>query len=292
MSTLYPEISVCVITFNQEQFIAEAVNSILAQEISVPFEIVIGEDSSADDTRSICRELADIYPSVINLLPTERRLGIMANFLRTLSNCRGRYIAVCEGDDYWIDSGKLATQYNCLEKNVEYGLIYSDVEIRNTTPGELSRPHYFSGEVFGKLLEGNFINTPTVFFRKDLIKLSEINNDQIRYAYDHFFWLRIAASAQIFFMPVKSSCYRIHGSNFSLTGRISSKNERLKLYPEFILDAIHFYLNQNNERQLIRTGKKVLMRKWASSLLHSGVTMKELKYLWLMLKIICRPSHK
>lgn len=292
MSTSFPEISVCVITFNHEQFIAEAINSILAQKIDVPYEIVISDDSSIDRTRSLCQDLADHHPTLINLLPEKENLGITGNFYRALSSCRGRYIAVCEGDDYWIDDRKLAMQFGFLEENAGYGLVYTDVEIKNTTTEVLSRPFYYAGDVFDKLLQGNFINTLTVCFRKDLLELSSVSINQLSYAFDHFYWLRIAAAARIFYMPEKSGCYRIHGNNFFLTGRITSKDERRKLYPGFILDSIHFFLDRNNVKQIITVRKKVLLRKYLSSLFKTGISMKEFRYMLLMLKIICRHGRR
>jgi glycosyltransferase involved in cell wall biosynthesis len=292
MSASFPEISVCVITFNHEQFITESINSILAQKIDVPYEIVISDDSSTDRTRLLCQNLADLHTGVINLLPEKENIGITRNFYRALSSCRGRYIAICEGDDYWIDDRKLAMQFGFLEENAGYGLVYTDIEIKNTTTEVLSRPCYYAGDVFDKLLQGNFINTLTVFFRKELLELSSVSSMQLRYAFDHFYWLRIAAAALIFYMPEKSGCYRIHGNNFFLTGRITSKDERQKLYPEFILDSIHFYLDRNNEKQLITVSKKVLLRKYLSSLFNTGISVKEFRYMLLMLKIICRHGRR
>jgi glycosyltransferase involved in cell wall biosynthesis len=292
MSRSFPEISVCVITFNHEQFIAEAINSILAQKIDVPYEIVISDDKSADRTRSLCQDLADQHPGLITLLPEKENLGITGNFYRALSSCRGRYIAICEGDDYWIDDGKLAMQFSFLEENAGYGLVYTDVEIKNSTTEVLSRPFYYAGDVFDRLLQGNFINTLTVFFRKDLLELSSVSTEQLRYAFDHFYWLRIAAAARIFYVAEKSGCYRIHGKNFCLTGRVTSKDERLKLYSGFILDSIHFFLERNKEKQMITVRKKVLLRKYFSSLISAGISMKEFRYMLLMSKIICRHGRQ
>jgi glycosyltransferase involved in cell wall biosynthesis len=292
MSRSFPEISVCVITFNHEQFITEAINSILAQKINVPYEIVISDDSSTDRTRSLCKDLVDQHPGLICLLSERENLGITGNFYRALSSCRGRYIAVCEGDDYWVDERKLARQFGVLEENAGYGLVYTDVEIKNTTTEALTRPHYYSGDVFDRLLQGNFINTLTVFFRKDQLELSSVSSGQLRYAFDHFYWLRIASVSRVFYMNEKSGCYRVHGNNFFLTGRITSKTERQKLYPEFILDAIHFFLDRNNEKQIISVSKTILLRKYLSSLFNTRISMAEFRYVWLMSKIICRNRRR
>jgi glycosyltransferase involved in cell wall biosynthesis len=112
-----PLVSVCVVTYNQEQYIAQNLESILAQKTNFPFEIVIGEDVSKDKTRAICEKYAQQYPSVIRLLDTPKNLGAMQNSLRTFRESRGEYIALLEGDDYWIDDKKLQKQVDALKKD-------------------------------------------------------------------------------------------------------------------------------------------------------------------------------
>lgn len=77
------------------------------QQTSFPFELVIGEDCSTDKTREICLEYKAKYPDVIRLRLLEENIGISANFIGTLQACTGKYIGICEGDDYWTDSNKL-----------------------------------------------------------------------------------------------------------------------------------------------------------------------------------------
>lgn len=112
-----PVVSVYYITYNQEKFVRGAIESFLMQKTDFSYEIVIGEDYSTDNTRRICEEYADRYPNIINLLPSEKNLGIIANSVRTLKACRGEYVAFCEGDDYWTDENKLAIQLQAMKKH-------------------------------------------------------------------------------------------------------------------------------------------------------------------------------
>lgn len=121
------KLSVCLITYNHEQFIAQALDSILQQKTSFDFEIVIGEDASTDSTRHICRQYADQHPTTIRLLPRQSNIGMMRNFMETFGNCRGEYIAFIEGDDYWTDPLKLETQVSFLENNKEFSLCFHNV---------------------------------------------------------------------------------------------------------------------------------------------------------------------
>ncbi len=99
--------SVCMSTFRHKQFIRQAIEGVMEQRTSFPVELVIGEDCSEDGTREICEELAKKYASRIRLLPSDRNYGQNRNLHRILRACRGRYIALCEGHDFWIDPDKL-----------------------------------------------------------------------------------------------------------------------------------------------------------------------------------------
>ncbi len=112
-----PMVSVYMITFNHERFVAQAIESVLMQETDFPVELVIGEDCSTDGTRAICEHYSRTYPDRIRLLPSERNLGMQANARRTYQACRGKYIAHLEGDDYWTDPRKLQKQVAWLEQH-------------------------------------------------------------------------------------------------------------------------------------------------------------------------------
>lgn len=106
--------SVCCITYKQEQYIAQAIDSFLMQKTTFPFEIIIGEDCGGDGTLSILYEYQKRYPKLIKIITSEQNVGANANLLRVFNAARGDYIAVCEGDDYWIDALKLKKQYDYL----------------------------------------------------------------------------------------------------------------------------------------------------------------------------------
>ncbi len=117
-----PMVSVCMITYNHEKFIAQAIESVLMQQSDFVVELVIGEDCSTDDTRAVVRAYGDHYPEQIRLLLPEQNKGAMANFIACLAACSGKYIALCEGDDYWTDPLKLQKQVDFLEKNPDYSM--------------------------------------------------------------------------------------------------------------------------------------------------------------------------
>ncbi|NJN00306.1 MAG: glycosyltransferase [Aquincola sp.] len=100
----------CMISYKHEPYIAQAIESILSQKVDFPIELVIGDDCSPDGTTAVIQHWAE-RDLRVKVLPCERNLGVMTNFSRTLEACRGTYVAVCEGDDYWTDPYKLASRW-------------------------------------------------------------------------------------------------------------------------------------------------------------------------------------
>ncbi len=110
------KVNVCVITYNHEEFIEKALASILNQKADFDFDIVIGDDCSSDKTKEIILKYKQRYPDLIRILFSEKNIGMRENFLRSLKACKGKYIAILEGDDYWTDEYKLQKQFDYLEK--------------------------------------------------------------------------------------------------------------------------------------------------------------------------------
>src|SRR6476619_5802800 len=111
-------------TYNHERYIAQAVESALSQRATFPIEIVIGEDCSTDRTPEILRGLAEQHPDTIRLKLGERNIGGKANFLATIGRCRGQYVAMLEGDDYWTCADKLQRQIDALDAHSEWAICF------------------------------------------------------------------------------------------------------------------------------------------------------------------------
>jgi len=115
-----PLVSVAIIAYNLEDFIEEAIESVLSQNCTFPFEIVVGEDCSTDKTREILLSYQKKHPDIIRVLEHPKNLGLTPNSIATQNACRGKYIAMLDGDDYWTDPDKLQIQVDFLENNEEY----------------------------------------------------------------------------------------------------------------------------------------------------------------------------
>lgn len=119
-----PKVSIIVCTYNQEDTIGAALDSILAQKTEFGYEIELSDDCSTDGTADICRAYAERYPDIIRLTINDCNLGIADNYFSTLYRCRGQYIADLAGDDIWIDVDKLARQAAILDRHPEVVLTH------------------------------------------------------------------------------------------------------------------------------------------------------------------------
>ena len=172
-----PLLSVCLITYNHEKFIEQAIESVLMQKINFNWEFIIADDYSTDNTRAIIKKYADKYPNLIKLILQEKNVGAARNWLDLIYSPIGKYTAFFEGDDYWTDPYKLQKQVDFLEANDDYVICFHKVMIRN---GEELVEDFITHVPKGKdsftimdLAKGNFIHTPSVVFRNNLIKLPE-----------------------------------------------------------------------------------------------------------------------
>lgn len=226
MNSTNTMVSVCMAAYNHEKFIAKAIESVMMQETGFPIELVIGEDCSKDATRAICEEYAAQYPDRIRLLPSETNLGMSKNGIRILHSCRGKYIAILDGDDFWKDPHKLRDQVQFLEENPEYGMVYTDVVAVNDNHEEfdaesvrIRRKDYREGDVFFTMLPGlNFINSCTALFRKELLELTGPNViEKYWFSYDFWYWLRISMLGKVGYLNKKTACYRLHEGGITNT---------------------------------------------------------------------------
>lgn len=185
-----PKVTVCVLTYNHEKFIAKCLESILEQETGFDFEILIGEDASTDKTRAICQAYADKYPGKIRLLLHSRANNIKVagepsgrfNFTYNLYCARGKYIAYIEGDDFWEDPHKLQKQFDAMEEHPECSICFTAAHIyyfekdgQSIRKSDIHRPERYSKirtyTVYDAIRPaGGFMTSATMFFRSNYIQ--------------------------------------------------------------------------------------------------------------------------
>ncbi len=277
-------VSVCIISFNQERFIRQAIEGVLVQKTDFKFEIIIGDDFSSDNSRNICENFALNYPDIIRLLPSNSNIGMIANFIRTLENCHGKYIAICEGDDYWTDPYKLQKQVDFLEANLDYGLVAGDIVLVNEhnviipdnamVLKQRARRKPFVN-VFD-LLETNLINTLTVCVRSNLLKelTKRTEYENLWYIYDYWFWLNIGLKHKIKIFTEKIAAYRIHSQGISRQSGFLSQRIPLVKY-EIVMALIQSSHSFKHEKKKILAG--VIFNLLLNKNLSSSKKLKLLK---------------
>jgi glycosyltransferase involved in cell wall biosynthesis len=167
------KVSVALWTYNHEQFIAQAIESVLMQQTDFEYELIIGEDCSTDGTRAIVVEYFRKYPERIRPLLHEHNVGGAANSIAVLNSCRGQYIALLDGDDYLTDPLKLQKQVEFLEVHPECSMCFHDVIVMSEDQQRESHRFCSPGQkqfsTLEDLLEKNFIPTCSVVYRSGLV---------------------------------------------------------------------------------------------------------------------------
>ena len=123
------KVSILMLAYNHEKYIRQALDSVVGQRTNFPFEAVIGEDCSTDETRSIIREYTKKYPDIIKPLFRKKNLGASKNVVSTLRHCRGEYVAFLECDDYWTDMEKLQKQADYLDAHSDCAGVMTKVAV-------------------------------------------------------------------------------------------------------------------------------------------------------------------
>ena len=170
-----PLVSICTITYNHEKYIAEALDSFLMQETNFPFEIVVDDDRSPDNTREVIEEYRKDFPNIINVNFREKNLGMMVNISENMKRARGKYIALCEGDDYWTDPKKLQIQINEMKKYPKCNMSFHPAsELNGNTIGKILANHSEENKIFttSEVIAGGgtFIPTASLIIKKDVVK--------------------------------------------------------------------------------------------------------------------------
>jgi len=164
-------VSIAVLTYNHQNYIEQALDSFLMQKTEFDFEIIVGDDASTDNTSSILMSYKERFPKLFNLNLHSKNIGMMPNFISTLKSCKGKYIAFCEGDDYWTDIKKLQKQIDFLEKNEDYAICFHDCKIFNQANNKLEEDNITKSEkdIYTKsdLVTGNFMQTPSIVIRNN-----------------------------------------------------------------------------------------------------------------------------
>jgi glycosyltransferase involved in cell wall biosynthesis len=170
-----PLVSVYTLAYKHEKFIAQAIDGIITQQCNFPIELIIGEDCSPDRTREIALDYQRRYPHLIRVLTSEKNVGAYANARRCQLATRGKYIAICEGDDYWHHPRKLQMQVDLMEANPSMVVSHTDFDRltkfrrRHACHKRYPSRWLAKDDAFIALLHEWSVMTVTCMFRRDVL---------------------------------------------------------------------------------------------------------------------------
>ena len=253
-------VSVLCITYNQISYIRQCIDSLLMQKTNFKYEIIIHDDCSTDGTSGLVKEYSQKYPDLI--VPIIQSVNqyqngiksIIASFM--LPKVRGKYIAVCEGDDYWTDSLKLQKQVDVLENNPNVYMVYTAFNTVDENSEIIIRPRYssfikrsHSGNILPDLFYSNFILTFTTMIRREVFFSEIYMNSAIKYDYTLFF--ASAFMGESYFLQDVTGSYRKTGGSAITSHHKEVERELYKNYCYFVdlyLDSVHTVQCKMRER--------------------------------------------
>lgn len=222
------KLSVIMITYNHEKFIREAIEGVLMQICDFDFELIVSNDCSPDTTDKVVRDIKKehVKGDKIKYFSHKDNLGMQPNFIFAFKQCQGKYIALCEGDDYWTDPLKLQKQVDFLEANPDYGLVFTNGKVAYSELNAVSHLIYNDNDTekrtysafkvpaetsdIYKLASGNYIHTAGVVFRNWVITDGLPNYMHHTTIGDWPLHMKTASKGLIKYMNDDTFCYRVH----------------------------------------------------------------------------------
>jgi len=255
-----PKVSVCLITYNHEKFISQALEGAIHQETDFEYEIVVGDDCSTDSTQSIVTEYKNKFPDKIKYHRHDKNIGMIGNWIQTIQSCKGEYIAIIEGDDYWTDCQKLFLQASLLDKHPEYSMCFHKVGFITDNQGDnpdiylnqyLQRSTYTISDV---ITQKWFIGSCSMMVRNEYWKTFPKKVYALK-AIDVLIQLMAGAHGDIGYIDKEMGIYRIHSQGISQQQWLGKENtfeytiiDLQKTFDQFSNFKYHGLIKQRHEK--------------------------------------------
>ena len=213
-----PLVAIECTAYNHEPYIRDALEGFVMQKTSFPFVAIVHDDMSTDGTAAIIREYAEKYPDIIKPILEEenqwsKRDGSLNRIIdEAISATGAKYVAICEGDDYWCDPLKLQKQVDFLESNPDYGLVHTNAYTANYKDGfkpkKMIRSNVPEGNVYRQILRDNHISTLTVMYRSEFKEIFRKEIAPLPY-WDRIMWICLSKRTKFHYLPDYTSVYRV-----------------------------------------------------------------------------------
>jgi len=281
-----PLVSVKMITYNHEPYIVQAIEGVVKQETEYPFELIIGEDCSTDGTREIVFEYQKKYPEIIRVITSDKNVGVKKNGYRTTNTCRGKYLAFCEGDDYWHHPDKLQKQVDYMESHPECGLVFADCDVYYDRSKKFIRSfnsfkgfHSCANLTIKEIIFGGMVKfTCTAMTRRELYE-EVIQRDPYLYQSEELLlgdmqaWAEITLMSEALYFPETLATYRVISESAS-----RSKNPQ-KLY-QFYKSASEMKLYLCDKHKLSEHYRKIAESDWCDHSLRLAFHERNAELAW------------
>lgn len=224
-----PTVSIKMSTYNHGQFIAKAIESVLMQKTTFPFELIIGEDCSTDNTRAVILEYQQRNSNIVKPILNDRNMGMKHTFHQTLSACHGDYIAILDGDDYWTSPHKLQKQVDFMNTHPECSISFHNVQMvyENGKESQIYIKKADKYVVFEDLLKMCFIPSCSVMLRNHLFDTFPAGFDDIPMS-DWPLYILTAQHGRICYLDEVMGAWRYHAGGVWTQGGTPSTEHQLK----------------------------------------------------------------
>jgi glycosyltransferase involved in cell wall biosynthesis len=233
-----PLVSIVIPSYNRDNTVYESIESVLNQKCDFDFEIVIGDDCSTDNARIVLQNYQEKFQKNILLIFHDENIGLGANWATCVKNCRGKYIANCDNDDYWHNENKLQLQVDFLEAHPEYGVCHTDYRNHNRESGKIEEVVVsnitFDVSLQQAIFTGRFkCCNATMMYRKGLIDKYINLDDYIKYQFtlqDWNTWIILSKYTDFYCLPVSTATFGIETE--SITRPMSYEKTELRFRSE------------------------------------------------------------
>ena len=240
--------TVWCLVYNHEPYLRQCLDGFVMQKTSFPFEALIHDDASTDGSADVILEYAEKYPDIIRpIIEKDNQYSKHDGSLMRIQMeyCKGKYIAFCEGDDYWTDPYKLQKQVDFMDANPDYGMCHTDFNMSDGSRRKHYVEKYPDGNYFPGIItcENVGIGTLTVLFRK------EVFDKTPKYYLRHLFvagdkprWIELSKEAKVKYIPEVTACYRVLTESASHSRSL----DKMLAFREGLQDIRKFYAEQYN----------------------------------------------
>ncbi len=252
-----PKLSVCIVTYNQENFISQTLDSVLSQKTNFPYEVIIGDDGSTDNTPKVILEYKEKYPEIVKPILKEKNLLLQGknNYLETVEKCSGEYIAYLDGDDFWCDENKLQKQVDFLDNNPDYSLVGHDFYVIKQEEDykifHKRNEEHFADEKYkdyrtfdlNNLFDPFLLISLSVVYRRELFDIEKYKKYKLKYFKDIVLFVDLLLKGKGAILNQCMGVYRISNSGiWSLKGKL--EKELSNTYAFYTISELFNHSNQ------------------------------------------------